>query len=457
MSSAREGSRLLVVDDDPSVTRSLQGILEQAGHTVATAADVDEALARLEREPFDAVVTDVQMPGRSGIQLVAEIRRRGDEPPVIVVTAFPTVESAVEAMRAGAFDYLQKPFQRDDLLDTVSRALVASRAAPGAAAPADDADLVARSAKMHELDALVRRVARTDATVLLTGETGVGKEVVARAIHRRSPRADGPFLKVHCAALPEALLESELFGYERGAFTGATTRKAGRFELAEGGTLLLDEVGELELSTQVKLLRVLQDGEFERIGGTRTLVANVRVVAATHRDLAAMRADGRFREDLFYRLNVFPIHVPALRERPEDLPDLARQLLARASTWAEGPVSLAEDGIAALVRYPWPGNVRELANLLERAVILKGSGALGGADLEPLLAAAGTVAARAADPSGSRPAAEPTSLSGAKAASEKGAIERALAQTGGNRTRAAKLLGISRRTLYAKLDEHGLA
>jgi len=293
----------------------------------------------------------------------------------------------------------------------------------------------------------VRKVAPTDATVLVTGETGSGKEVVARAIHDASPRAKKPFMKVHCAALPEALLESELFGYERGAFTGAANRKPGRFELCAGGTLLLDEIGEVTPATQVKLLRVLQDRAFERLGGTQTIQTDVRLVAATHRDLEAMCEDGRFREDLYYRLNVFPIEVPPLRARREDIPELVRQLLSRADRRSSAP-SIDSDAVTALAARDWPGNVRELSNVLERLGILASGGRIRRADVEAV-----PVRARRDAPA-STPPAEGGDLAGARARSERAAIERAIDQAGGNRTLAARLLGISRRTLYTKLDEH---
>ncbi len=436
---------VLVVDDDPSVTRVLGGLLGQAGYGVETAPTAEAALPILENRPVDAVITDLKMPGMGGASLLAEIRRRWDDVPVLVLTAYPSVESAVDAMRAGAYDYLQKPFQREDLLHTLEKAILASERP----AAAGEGTLVGKSRAMAEVDALVEKVARTSATVLLLGETGVGKEVVARAIHSRSPRAGKAFLTVHCAALPENLLESELFGYEKGAFTGAASRKPGRLELAEGGTLFLDEIGEVTPATQVKLLRILQDRAFERVGGTETLVADVRILAATHRDLDSMRAEQKFRDDLFYRLNVFPIRIAPLRERREDVPDLARQLLSRAQAHATGPLQLSEDALAVLVAYDWPGNVRELGNLLERLAILLGQGTIRADDV------------RASLPRPPRDSAPPSGTSGpsgaglaeARAAGEKEAILKALESARGNRSHAAKLLGVSRKTLYAKLAE----
>ncbi len=441
------GDRVLVVDDDASVTAALRETLEDEGYEVSTAATGEAGLAVLERGPFDALITDLRMPGMGGASLLTEARRRFDDLPVLVVTAHPSIESAVELMRFGAYDYLSKPFQRADLLDALNRAIVAARVSGSrlAAPPAEGS--LGRSTVMVEVEALVSRVARTDATVLVTGETGAGKEVVARRVHELSPRAKGPFVAVHCAALPESLLESELFGYERGAFTGASSRKAGRLELAAGGTLFLDEIGDITSATQVKLLRILQDRTYERLGGTQTLVADVRVVAATHRDLEAMRAEGRFREDLFYRLNVFPVFVPPLRSRKEDLPDLARTLLARCARHADEKLRLEDDAIAALAAHDWPGNVRELSNVLERLAILSRSGRIGRSDVEGVLPRA---------PRGAASLAAGTDLAAARSEAERETVLRALEKAGDNRSQAAKLLGISRRTLYSKLEELGI-
>ncbi|MCC7535648.1 MAG: sigma-54-dependent Fis family transcriptional regulator [Deltaproteobacteria bacterium] len=459
---------VLVVDDDAAVRRVLEEAVRRAGYEAIGASCAENALSILDARAVEVVVTDVRMPGMSGTTFAAEVRRRFDDLPVIVVTAFPSVESAVDALRAGATDYLQKPFRAQDVLDCIEKALVASGSAAGSAVGPSEGDLVTCSDSMAQLSRLLRRVARTDATVLVRGETGVGKEVVARAIHAASPRARGPFLKVHCAALPETLLESELFGYERGAFTGAVTRKPGRLALAEGGTLFLDEIGDISLATQVKLLRVLQNREYERVGGTQTQVANVRIVAATHRDLEAMCADGSFRDDLFYRLAVFPVVVPPLRERPEDLPEIARQLLARCSAYAEGPIALTAEALEVLAAHAWPGNVRELANVIERLVIVTGQGHITAAQIrEQLRPAARSAAARVEredDPSSPERTSSPAlgtdgevkALAAARLATEREAVDRAMAQAKGNRTHAAKLLGVSRRTLYTKLHQLGL-
>jgi DNA-binding NtrC family response regulator len=421
--------RVLIVDDEPKLGRIMKGALEGTADC-SVVGDAKTALGLLQADRFDLVVTDLRMPGITGMDLLREVRRRAPKTPVILVTAFARAEDAVEAMKLGAQDYLVKPFDLDEFQHKVA-ALLPPGDAPAGDAPAFEG-IVARSPAMREVFELVERVAAREATVLVLGESGTGKELVAHAIHRRSPRAEGPFVEVHCAALPETLLESELFGHEKGAFTGAESRKIGRIETARGGTLFLDEVGEIPPAIQVKLLRFLQERTFVRLGGTETLLVDARFVCATNRDLAKAVADGQLRADLFYRLNVFPIRVPPLRDRAGDVALLVDHLLRRGGRTG---AALSREASRALEAYPWPGNVRELENVVERALILAGEGGIELRHLPPEL--------RGETPSSGPPA----SLD----EMELRAIEEALAKTGGNKSRAAETLGITRRRLYSRL------
>ncbi|MBX3272786.1 MAG: sigma-54-dependent Fis family transcriptional regulator [Sandaracinaceae bacterium] len=452
-----EGGRVLVVDDDRAVGTVLKSLLRQAGHDARWVGAAAEALEALAHEPCDVVLTDLSMPGMDGMALLDALAARAPGVPVIMLTAHANVDNAVEAMKRGAADFLAKPFDRDEVLFTVSKALERSRHAaeqPEKPPPPSDPRVpwLGESAAMREAASLIARAARATSTVLLRGESGSGKEVAARAIHAASDRASGPFVPVHCAALPENLLESELFGYEKGAFTGATNRKPGRVELAQGGTLFLDEIGDVSASVQVKLLRLLQEKEYHRLGGTEALSADVRFVAATHRDLEEMVEQGQFREDLFYRLNVIPIWVAPLRDRPEDVAPLAHRFCEEhAARNGRGVVRLDAGAIARLEAQPWPGNVRELSNFVERLIVFTDGERIGAADVDRELARA----PRRAAPS--TPAAAPAegTLEGRREEAERAAIREALERAGGNRTQAARLLGISRRTLYNKLAEQG--
>ena len=449
--------RALVVDDQPAFRRLVARILSDDGFAVREASDGRRALELALAEPFDLVVSDVKMPRLDGLGLLARLRAERPALPVVLVTAYGSISSAVDAMRAGAFDYLSKPLgDPDDLRVVASRAL-AHRDALLSERQGDDGEaLVYRDPGMERVMALVARVAPTDATVLLTGESGTGKELVARRLHARSRRAEGPFVPVNCAALSETLLDSELFGHERGAFTGADRRRQGRFEVADGGTLFLDEVGEMSAALQAKLLRVLQERTFERVGGVQPVSVDVRLVAATHRDLEAMVAAGSFRQDLYYRLAVVPIHLPPLRERGGDVLVLARHLLRvhaarhRPDRAAPRLTAAAEE---ALTAHRWPGNVRELSNTVERAVIVCDGDAVTPAELGlgqgggALEAGAGGAERGARGPAGG-------SLNLKEL--ERQAIARALEETGGNRREAAELLGIALRTLHYKLNEYGL-
>ncbi|MEW5893634.1 MAG: sigma-54 dependent transcriptional regulator [Pseudomonadota bacterium] len=426
-------ARLLVVEDDAALLEALSDTLNLAGYQVDTASDAESALAQLRRVTPGLVLTDVQMPGMDGHGLLRAIKAASPGLPVILMTAYGQIEKAVEAMRDGAADYLPKPFEPDRLLAVVARYLRPVQDAAGETLIAED------PASRVVLD-LARRVAATDATVLLTGESGVGKEVYARFLHRHSNRAKGPFVAVNCAAIPENLLEATLFGYEKGAFTGANASQAGKFEQAQGGTLLLDEITELPLHLQAKLLRVLQEREAERVGGRGPIRLDVRVIAASNRDLEEAVRQGRFRDDLYYRLNVFPLEIPPLRGRVQDILPLAEHFLARfAGIVGRGHMRFNAAAKAELSGYDWPGNIRELGNVVQRAMILAPGDEIGPEHL---------MLPRAVP----RPAAE----AGARAIKdvEREMILQTLERCGGSRKQTAEELGISERTLRYKLQRY---
>jgi two-component system response regulator AtoC len=439
-------ARILVADDEEGVRSYLAETLEREGHTVLRAANGNEAAAILDREGVDLVVTDLKMPGLDGMALLQKIRAEQPDVEVVMLTAHGSIENAVAAMKAGAFDYLTKPVGSPAELRLVvaraleRRSLLNLRA--GSAAQASGFTLTWGAPAMAPVVEALRRVAATQATVLLMGESGTGKEVAARAIHAWSTRAQGPFVAVNCAALAETLLESELFGHEKGAFTGAQSQRRGRIELAQGGTFFLDEIAELRPGLQTKLLRVLQERKFERVGGTRTLEADVRWVAATNRDLAEMMSKGEFREDLYHRLNVFPVRLPPLRERREDIVPLASELLASIGAELGRPgLRLAATAVEKLKSQRWSGNVRELRNTLERAAILTDGPEVTELALWPVTPTPRTAAAPVPD----------VPLEHL----ERLAIEQAIAAEGGNRKRAAERLDIGLRTLYDKLKRYG--
>jgi two-component system response regulator AtoC len=448
--------RILVVDDDEALRESLALLLAAEGYEVVTAGDADAALARLE-EPVDVVLCDVRMPGRDGLELLPELIRRLPGAPVLLMSAYGSGDLAIEALKRGAFDYLAKPFQPAEVLLAIKKARERERLRRANALlrrdvsrAVGDRPIVAASPPMIDLLEILERAAEYKATVLLTGESGTGKEVLARAIHAQSGRRGQAFVAVNCAAIPEALLESELFGHARGAFTGADRARRGLFVEADGGTLFLDEIGEMPPPLQAKLLRVLQEEEVMPIGESKPRSIDVRVIAATSRDLEREVASGRFREDLFYRLDVFRVRVPPLRERREDVPLLVDHFIARFRETLGKPVrTIADDALDRMVDHAWPGNVRELENVVERAVILADSDRITLADLPE------AIAAPRSKPTLS-PASGDFSMRRARRRFETELIRRALDATGGNRTRAARLLEISPRALLYKIKEYGL-
>jgi DNA-binding NtrC family response regulator len=452
---------VLVVEDDDAIAKVLCALLAQGGKDALSVSSAEAAVKVLDARPVDVVLSDVQLPGIDGMALLDHVTARFPELPVVLVTAHGSVALAVEAMKRGAADFVQKPFDKNEIGYVVDKALEASRhtrnAVPSTVLAYADG-MVGDSPAMREVAATIRKVASTTTTVLVRGETGTGKELVARALHDQSPRKNAAFVRVHCAALPEALLESELFGHEKGAFTGAAQRKPGRIELAHKGTLFLDEIGDVSPAVQVKLLRVLQERELERVGGTETIRVDVRIVAATHRNLEAMIEQGGFREDLFYRLAVVPIVVPPLRERPGDVARLARHFVAAfASSAGRARMRIDDDAVGLLASEPWPGNVRQLQNFVERVVVLSEGSDIGRSDVErELLRGPGGARGVATGSEAARPLAHERSLDSQRRETEKEALVRALKQAGNNRTRAARLLEVSRRTLYNKLSEHGI-
>ena len=467
---------ILVVDDERNIREGLRRALEFDGHAVVTAADGREALSVLANEEIDLVIADLRMPRLSGDQLLKQVAERHPTVRVIILTGHATVEVAVQAMRDGAYDFLEKPVNLERLGLLVERALAERKLTLSNRELRRELErqqasrgLLGNTAAMHRVFEMVEQVAPSRASVLVTGESGAGKEVVAEAIHRLSPRAEQPLIKVHCAALAETLLESELFGHEKGAFTGAAGLKRGRFELAHTGTIFLDEIGEISPTVQIKLLRVLQDRAFERVGGEQTIEADVRVIAATNRDLAAETAAGRFRDDLFYRLNVVNIRVPPLRERREDIPILAASLLKTlAAENGKEIEGFDADANQRLWDYEWPGNVRELQNAIESAVVMTRGSVITAADLPPhvredstnafVRTAAGN-ASRLIPGQPDRPAGDAyvrLPIGSTVEDAERELIRYTLAAHRGNKTKAAAVLGIGRKTLHRKLAEYGI-
>jgi two-component system response regulator AtoC len=444
--------RVLVVDDEAKMRRVLEIMLQRMGHEVACAANGDEALQVMKTAPANLVISDLRMPGMSGTELLKALREQGNEVPVIIMTAYGTIESAVEAMKLGACDYIIRPFDVEALELAINRILAAGQMRQQNDFLRHEVDkgwgeFVGHSAPMQAVYDLIRQVAPGKTTVLVTGETGTGKELVARAIHRASPRQSALFVPINCAAIPADILESELFGYVKGAFTGAAKDRVGKFEMADGGTLFLDELTEMPMPLQAKLLRVLQENVIERLGSNRTLPIDVRIVAATNRDPRQAIADGRLREDLYYRVNVFNIDLPALRERKDDIPALAASFLASQNC----PKSISVAAIACLQHYDWPGNVRELQNVIERAAVLSRGAQIEVDDLPREMTTAKVESGI------TLPSAFPSlELNPAVENLEAAMIREALARSGDNKSKAARLLDISERALWYKLKKYSL-
>ena len=441
---------ILIIDDEKNIREGLGAALEMEGYKIALASDGKAGLERIVKGDIDLVITDLRMPEVSGEHVLAKVTAENPGVPVIVLTGHGSIDSAVDAMRNGAYDFLTKPLNLDQLVLIVKRALQGRELVLKHKELQEELNsrksfesIIGKSAEMQKIFEIVRKAAGSKASVLITGESGVGKELIANALHNLSPRRDNSLIKVHCAALSENLLESELFGHEKGAFTGATSLKRGRFELANGGTIFLDEIGEIDQNVQIKILRVLQDKRFERVGGEETLEVDVRVIAATNRDLEAEIAAGRFREDLYYRLNVVHIHVPPLRDRRDDIPLLITAFLQEFAKengkTIEGIDSRAR---SALYKFDWPGNIRQLRNCLESAVVMSSGSIIKLEDLPPSIA--GSSQADIIEVPAGIPMAE----------AEKMLILQNLAINKGNKTKTADILGIGRKTLHRKLDEY---
>lgn len=454
--------RILVVDDEPKYLKLGEMYLANMGYETLVAENAEKALEILGRRKADLVLTDLKMTGgMSGIDLLVEMRRRGLGMPVVLITGHGTIADAVEAMKQGASDFVLKPFDVDNIrsvigrlfeLEDVKRQNLFLREELTQQRPRQQ--IIGQSEKMREIYALIEQVAPTDASVLIRGETGTGKELIARAVHEKSHRRDRLFVAVNCAAIPSTLLESELFGHVKGAFTGANVERTGRFEKADGGSIFFDEIGDMEPVLQAKILRVLQEKEFEKVGSTETIGVNVRVIAATNRDLAKMIQEKTFREDLYYRLKVVSIIVPPLRERTGDIPILVEHFTQKYSReWGKNVQPPSEEVLAAMACYSWPGNVREMENVIERAVALNSSGRIGLEDLPPEI----VPCAKPRPPAAEAPApGRGLDLEDAVASLEKGMIERALAESNGIKARAARLLGISERNLWYKLKKYSI-
>jgi len=453
--------RILVIDDHDAMRDGMTEVLRKAGYETQGAAGGPEGLDVIEKQPVDLVVTDFKMAGMDGIQILRSIRERHAEIEVMVITAYGSIELAVEAMKAGAWDFISKPFSPEELKIKVARAADVIQERRKAVRLAEEnrywreeedvrfnyGEIIGESPGMKAVYQTISKVAASDTSVLIYGESGTGKELVARAIHFHSPRKDWPFIRVNCGALAEGVLESELFGHEKGAFTGAIRRKKGRFELADRGTLFLDEIGDLPFSIQIKLLRILQEREFERVGGEETLRADVRVLAATHRNLQEAILNGRFREDLFYRLHILPIHLPPLRERKEDIPLLATHFLKHLGQELRKPgLVLVREGKTVLMAYDWPGNVRELENVLERAVVLADGNEIDEKSLSFMVSEKG----------GTEIADSFMNLEAVLASVEKRHLENAMKAAKGVKAKAARLLGIKESALYYKLEKYKL-
>ncbi len=473
-----ERARILVADDEPNLRRVLSAMLRRDGHEVIQATDGAEALELITPggTELDVVITDLRMPQVDGMEVLRHAARTSPQVPVIMITAYGSVGQAVEAIKAGAFDYIEKPFEQDQIRVIVDKAVkqsFANRTAPRSNLyPATDVvrgkfGLIGDSPEMHGIFDIIDKVADTPSTVLITGESGTGKELVAKALHEQSSRNGGPFIKINCAAIPKTLMESELFGYEKGAFTGATSSKPGRFELADAGTLFLDEIGEIPVEMQVKLLRAIQESEFERVGGIKTIKVDVRLITATNRDLEQEIQRGNFREDLYYRLNVVPLLIPPLRKRIGDVRLLVRHIMKKFNDRLKKSVAgVSDEALGALEQHAWPGNIRELENVLERTILFCKGERIELADLpdeflgKPAAAVAAPAPTDEPDDEDAGELGGDASLKDIVRAEtsrvERELIAKALAETGGNVTQAARLLKISRKSLQMKMKELGL-
>lgn len=451
--------KILVVDDETTIVDILKTYLKKGGFDVSVSHDGESALRRLQEELFDLLITDVRMPGMDGLSLLGKAKSIQSQLAVIVMTAYAEVDTAVEAMKNGAFDYITKPFKFDELMVTIERALSYEKVMAENQVLRKTLDthyyfgtMVGESEAMLDIYRLIERVAKTNSTILIRGESGTGKELVAKAVHDCSPRAEGPFVTVNCTAMTETLLESELFGYMKGAFTGATANKKGLFEVADGGTIFLDEIGSIPSSMQMKLLRVLQEKELRRVGGTKNIPVNVRVLAATNEDLEGKIAAGSFREDLYYRLSVIPVVLPPLRERRKDIALLLNHFLARFKSENERSVSITEEAEKLLIAYDWPGNVRELENMINRLATLCDNECIGLDDLPPTV-----LASRPESADGSPPPdyteTKTVPLKTHIRNMEQNYIAKMIERCGGNKDLAAKKLGISIATLYRKYED----
>ncbi|HUH66201.1 MAG TPA: sigma-54 dependent transcriptional regulator [Syntrophales bacterium] len=451
--------KILVVDDELNMRLVLQALLKREGYDVTTASDGMEALKVLKGGGVEVVVTDLKMPRLDGLGLLDRVTRDYPSTPVIIVTAHGTVATAVDALKKGAFDYITKPFERDELKSIIHKAVMTRRLnEEELIVSPDDIErrgIIGGSEPMLKLYETIKKVAPTTTTVLISGETGTGKDLIAYAIHRNSPRRDNPFVKINCAAIAENLIESELFGYEKGAFTGAVSTKPGRFELADKGTLFLDEVGEIPKEMQVKLLRVIQDHEFEHVGGLRTIKVDVRLITATNRNLLQDVKDGRFREDLYYRLNVFPTHLPPLRERREDILPLAGYFMEKFNAKLDRSVKNIDPAVQdVLVGYDWPGNIRELENLMERMVLMASSDMITMQDIPPELTSESDAISVFQHAGRKKPFKEIVKSHMEEV--EKQTIIECLEEVGGNVTKAAERLGLSRKGLQLKMIKYNL-
>ncbi len=441
----RNMTRILLVEDDEIMRISVQDRLEKYGWNVDIAINGNEAVKRLNDTGYQIILSDVRMPNMDGMQLLAHVQEHAPYTDMIMMTAFGNVESAIDCLKKGAADYLLKPFDMDDLVIRINR-IIGLQSLKALNLSLEDncrqrrENLIGTSPGMQEVFRLIRQAGPSDASILITGESGTGKELVAAALHEASQRRDQPYIRLNCSAIPDGLMESEMFGHERGAFTGAIGQKPGRFEMANSGTLLLDEIAELPLSLQPKLLRVLQEKEFERVGGTRTIKADVRIICSTAKNLSAEVSNGRFREDLYYRLRVIPIKLPPLRTRKEDIPELIHHFLHEYSLKRGIAMSLSDEAMSCLLAYNYPGNIRELKNIIERASILAAQPEIQGTDLPSDITRT--------DGSGDK---DSLLLAEAVARAEKETILKALLQAGNSRTRAAELLGISRKNLWEKM------